>query len=77
MSDTLPAGVEIHGRITPEYRSILTPEAVAFHMAAAHRLRALAFRAALRRVVHWLAPAPVVRQPCWEPCPRHAETSGW
>ena len=36
MSDTLPAGVEIHGRITPEYRSILTPEAVAF-VAKLHR----------------------------------------
>jgi malate synthase len=36
MTDKYPGGVEIHGRVTPEYAEILTPDAVAF-VAKLHR----------------------------------------
>ena len=36
MADKYPGGVEIHGRVTPEYATILTPEAMAF-VAMLHR----------------------------------------
>jgi malate synthase len=36
MTDKYPGGVEIHGRVTPAYAEILTPEAVAF-VAKLHR----------------------------------------
>jgi malate synthase len=36
MTDKFPGGIEVHGRVTPEYAAILTPEALAF-VAALHR----------------------------------------
>lgn len=55
----------------------ITPEQIAACREQAHRLRALAFRSMLRALLRRLAAPAAVRQPCWEPCPRHAETSGW
>ena len=36
MTDKYPGGIEVHGRVTPEYATILTPEALAF-VAKLHR----------------------------------------
>jgi malate synthase len=36
MTDKYPGGIEVHGRVTPEYAQILTPEAMAF-VAKLHR----------------------------------------
>jgi malate synthase len=36
MTDKFPGGIEVHGRVTPEYAQILTPEAMAF-VAKLHR----------------------------------------
>jgi malate synthase len=36
MTDKYPGGIEVHGRVTPEYAQILTPEAMAF-VATLHR----------------------------------------
>jgi hypothetical protein len=32
---------------------------------------------AVLRLVRLAAAEPVVRAPCWSPCSRHPETSGW
>jgi malate synthase len=53
MTDKLPGGVEIHGRVTPEYATILTPDALAFvaslHRAFESRRRELLARRAARQ----------------------------
>ncbi len=55
----------------------IAPAVVARHVAAARQARAIAFRQLFGRLLRRLVPPPAVRQPCREPCPRHAETSGW
>ncbi len=53
MTDKLPGGVEIHGRVTPAYATILTPDALAFvaslHRAFESRRRELLARRAARQ----------------------------
>ena len=53
MTDKYPGGIEVHGRVTPEYAQILTPEAMAFvakfHRAFEGRRRELLARRAARQ----------------------------
>jgi len=79
MTDKFPGGVEVHGRVTPEYAQILTPEAMAFvarlHRAFEPRRQELLARRAARqkefdagRLPDFLAETKSIRESEWQIC---------
>ena len=77
MTDKYPGGVEIHGRVTPDYATILTPEALAFvaglHRAFEPRRQALLAKRAARqkefdtgRLPDFLPETRSIRESAWK-----------
>jgi len=73
---TLPAGVQITGRMTPEYASVLTPEALAF-LAALHRQFNARRLELLQRRVARQAELDAGNFPDFLPETRHVREADW